>query len=91
MQARDFVTRNPKHVNETDPPEVAIVKMEKYRITHLFVVNSLLKPVGVIHIHDIVEGTIVEKQRSSLASINIGSALHKLNFATYIYRSFFSR
>lgn len=61
VQARDFMTRNPKHIKETDSLEDAIVKMEKYKITHLFVVSSLLKPVGVINIHDIVEGAIVEK------------------------------
>lgn len=61
VQARDFMTRNPKHVNETDSLEVAIVRMEKYKITHLFVVNNSLKPVGVINIHDIIEGAIVEK------------------------------
>lgn len=61
LQARDFMTKNPKHINETDSLETAIIKMEKYKITHLFVVNSLQKPVGVIHIHDIIEGAIVEK------------------------------
>lgn len=61
VQARDFMTKNPKYINETDSLESALVKMEKYKITHLFVVNSLQKPVGVIHIHDIIEGAIVEK------------------------------
>lgn len=61
IKAADFMTKTPKYIQEADSLETTISQMEKHKITHLFVVNKSLKPVGVIHIHDIVEGAIVEK------------------------------
>ena len=59
VQARDFMTKNPKHIKEIDSLEIALTKMEEYKITHLFAVNNQMKPVGIIHIHDIVENTLI--------------------------------
>lgn len=61
VKAGDIMTRNPKHIQETDSLETTIAQMEKYKITHLFVINKSMKPVGVIHIHDIIESSIIEK------------------------------
>jgi arabinose-5-phosphate isomerase len=61
VQARDFMTKNPKHIKEIDSLEIALTKMEEYKITHLFAVNNQMKPVGVIHIHDIIENTFIQQ------------------------------
>lgn len=52
--ARDVMTKNPKYIREEDSLESALREMERYKITHLFVVGSGGRPVGIMHIHDIV-------------------------------------
>ncbi len=52
--ARDVMTKNPKYIREEDSLESTLCEMEHHKITHLFVVGASGKPVGIIHIHDIV-------------------------------------
>lgn len=54
-QTRDVMTRNPKTILAEESLEKALLKMEQYKITNLFVVDKKSKPVGIIHIHDILE------------------------------------
>jgi len=61
IRALDIMTKNPKHIKETDSLEIALAQMEKYQITHLFAVDSHMKPKGVIHIHDILENTFFQQ------------------------------
>ena len=61
IQAEDIMTRNPKYAEESDSLESALSQMEKFEITHLFAVNKKMKPVGVIHIHDILEKTFFQQ------------------------------
>lgn len=61
VRAGDIMTKAPKHIQEADSLEIAIAQMETHKIMHLFVTNKFMRPVGVIHIHDIVENAIVEK------------------------------
>lgn len=53
--ARDAMTRKPKTISADDSLQNALAKMEEYKITSLFVVDRGTRPVGIIHLHDIVE------------------------------------
>lgn len=57
--AKDAMTSKPKCVHATDSLEKALTTMESYKITSAFVLDARGKLVGVIHIHDIIEHTIV--------------------------------
>ncbi len=54
-----MMTRHPKSINSKATLKDALSLMEKYRITSLFVFDKTKQPTGIIHIHDIVEGTIL--------------------------------
>ncbi|MEK7203818.1 MAG: KpsF/GutQ family sugar-phosphate isomerase [Patescibacteria group bacterium] len=53
--ARDAMTRNPKKVDENKTLQEATALMEQYKITSLFVTDKAGKPVGIIHLHQIIE------------------------------------
>jgi arabinose-5-phosphate isomerase len=55
MSAKDFMIKNPKTVTEDFLAHTALELMEKYSITQLIIVSKLKKPVGVIHLHDLVK------------------------------------
>ncbi|MCR4333520.1 MAG: KpsF/GutQ family sugar-phosphate isomerase [Patescibacteria group bacterium] len=57
--AKNTMTLKPKCVQATDSLEKALDAMESYKITSAFVLDARGKLVGVIHIHDIIEHTIV--------------------------------
>ncbi len=57
--ARECMTTNPKH---TTPEELAVNvlnMMESHKITMLPVVDSLSKPVGMLHMHDLIQAGVV--------------------------------
>ncbi len=60
--ARDMMTRNPRTVDAGEIAEKALFMMEQFRITLLFVLDSTSaqpkKPVGVIHIHDLLRNKV---------------------------------
>ena len=58
--AKDIMTVNPKTIVRDALAQAALKKMEDLKITSLFVLDSPedLKPVGVIHIHDIIRSGI---------------------------------
>ncbi len=58
LLVKDVMTINPKCILETDYAASALHLMEKYSITALAVVNESKKPVGVIHIHDILKAGV---------------------------------
>jgi arabinose-5-phosphate isomerase len=55
-RARDLMTKRPKHITESASLAEALELMERHKITHLFVVTKARRPIGILHIHDIVEG-----------------------------------
>jgi len=60
LKAKDLMTRNPKII----PPDAlaarALAVMEEYSITSLFVLqNGGRKPIGIIHLHDLLKAGIV--------------------------------
>ena len=59
LSAKDVMTVNPKTVQEKDFAASALHLMEKYSITALAVVDDDNKPVGVVHIHDILKAGVV--------------------------------
>lgn len=52
--AKDVMTKNPKTVSAKSIATKALAIMEKYSITSLAVVDENNKPVGLIHIHDLL-------------------------------------
>ena len=52
---KDVMTRNPKTVNADSIATKALAIMEKYSITSLAVVDENNKPVGLIHVHDLLK------------------------------------
>ena len=57
--ARDVMTRNPKTARMEELAVEALKRMEDYKITVLIVVDKENKPVGIIHMHDILRAGIL--------------------------------
>ncbi|RMH80900.1 MAG: KpsF/GutQ family sugar-phosphate isomerase [Acidobacteria bacterium] len=57
--AKDVMTRNPKVALMDELAAEALRRMEDNKITVLIVVDEARKPVGIIHMHDIVKAGIV--------------------------------
>jgi arabinose-5-phosphate isomerase len=57
LEAREVMTKNPKRVVSTDLAVRALAVMEDHSITSLFVMkqDDLKHPIGLIHIHDILQ------------------------------------
>ena len=55
---KDVMTVNPKRISGDEYAASALHLMEKYSITALAVVDSSDKPIGVIHIHDILKAGV---------------------------------
>lgn len=55
---KDVMTVNPKRIREDEYAAGALHLMEKYSITALAVVDGSDKPIGVIHIHDILKAGV---------------------------------
>ncbi len=55
---KDVMTANPKCISEDSYGASALNLMEKYSITALAVVDECLKPIGVIHIHDLLKSGV---------------------------------
>lgn len=53
------MTKNPKYILETKLAVEALNLMEEFNITVLPVLNSESKPVGVIHLHDLIKAGVV--------------------------------
>ena len=58
LLARDVMSVNPKRISKTDYGAAALHLMEKFSITTLAVVDENDKPIGVIHIHDILKAGV---------------------------------
>jgi arabinose-5-phosphate isomerase len=59
LKAKDIMTRNPKTIPAESLATEAMSIMERYSITALFVLHvSSKKPLGMIHLHDLVKAGI---------------------------------
>ena len=59
LKAKEVMTINPKTVAQNDFAASALHLMEKYSITALAVVDDDNKPLGVVHIHDLLKAGVV--------------------------------
>jgi len=57
-RAKDVMTRNPKTIKPDELALKALRKMEDHNITVLIVVNEERKPIGIIHMHDILKAEL---------------------------------
>ncbi len=58
LSANDVMTQNPKSLLADDLAAKALNIMEKYSITSLVVCDENKKPVGMVHIHDILKAGV---------------------------------
>lgn len=58
LVVKDVMTLNPKYILGKDYGASALNLMEKYSITALAVVDDNKKPIGVIHIHDLLKAGV---------------------------------
>ncbi len=54
LTAKDLMTKNPKVISEDVLASFALQQMENYKITSLIVIDGNQKPIGVVHLHDLV-------------------------------------
>ncbi|MFO7446652.1 MAG: KpsF/GutQ family sugar-phosphate isomerase [Ignavibacteriaceae bacterium] len=54
LKAADVMTRNPKVTKENYLASFALQHMENYKITVLIIVDDDNKPIGVVHLHDLI-------------------------------------
>jgi arabinose-5-phosphate isomerase len=60
LRAAELMTRNPKAIAEDILAAEAVAVMEQFPITSLFILDSQdRKPIGVIHLHDIIKAGVV--------------------------------
>lgn len=54
-----FMTKSPKTIKEDELAITALNTMEKYKITMLPVTDDKNKPIGIIHMHDLIQAGIL--------------------------------
>lgn len=54
LKAKDVMTINPKVLKENYLASFALQQMENYKITSLIIINDENKPVGIVHLHDLI-------------------------------------
>lgn len=55
VHASDAMTRNPKTIRKGRLAAMALEEMERFSITQLIIVDEEHKPVGMVHLHDLVK------------------------------------
>jgi arabinose-5-phosphate isomerase len=55
LTAESVMTKNPKVIRNHSLAAIAIQEMESFNITQLIVVDESYKPVGMVHLHDLVK------------------------------------
>jgi arabinose-5-phosphate isomerase len=54
LKAKDIATRNPKVIKKDYLASFALQNMENYKITSIIVVDNENKPIGILHLHELV-------------------------------------
>ncbi len=57
QKAKEVMTLNPKTIEKEKLVAEAVEKMEKSSITSLVIVDEENKPIGIVHLHDLLGGT----------------------------------
>ncbi|MBI1932014.1 MAG: KpsF/GutQ family sugar-phosphate isomerase [Ignavibacteriales bacterium] len=55
LRAENIMTKNPKVINENLLASFALQQMENYNITSLVAVDDSGRPIGLVHLHDLVK------------------------------------
>ncbi len=55
LKAKNIMTKNPKTINANLLASFALQQMENYNITSLIALDDSSKPVGLVHLHDLVK------------------------------------
>lgn len=66
---KQVMTTNPRHIHKDRLATEALKMMEDFQITALPVVDDGMKPVGMVHIHDLVQAGIGESRRLKRRSL----------------------
>ena len=61
VKAEDIMTRNPKVIKPNILAVSAIEEMENFNITQLIVIDDARKPIGMVHLHDLVKAGLSPK------------------------------
>jgi arabinose-5-phosphate isomerase len=61
LVADDVMTRNPKFVKHNTLAVAALEVVEKFNITQLIIVDDSHKPVGMVHLHELVKAGLSSK------------------------------
>lgn len=61
LTAFDAMTKNPKTIGPAALAATAMQQMEMFNITQLIVVDDYNKPVGMIHLHDLVKAGLAQR------------------------------
>jgi len=59
LKAGDVMNKNPKIIDKDSLAVEAANKMEKYGITALIVVDDQKRPIGIVHLHDLMRQRVV--------------------------------
>jgi arabinose-5-phosphate isomerase len=59
LSARELLTKHPKTVEVATPAVEALALMEKYSITSLLITDADARPIGVLHIHDLLKAGLM--------------------------------
>jgi arabinose-5-phosphate isomerase len=59
LKARELMTKHPKTVELAMPAAEALAVMEKYSITSLLIVDAEVRPLGVLHVHDLLKAGLM--------------------------------
>jgi arabinose-5-phosphate isomerase len=59
LKARKLMTSHPKTVGALTPAVEALALMEKFAITSLLIIDTATKPLGVLHIHDLLKAGLM--------------------------------
>ncbi len=54
LKAKDIMTKNPKVLKESYLASFALQQMENYKITSLIITDDENKPIGIVHLHDLI-------------------------------------
>jgi arabinose-5-phosphate isomerase len=54
LKAKDIMSKNPKVMKPDYLASFALQQMENYKITSLVIIDEYNKPVGIIHLHDLI-------------------------------------
>ena len=54
LYAKDVMTTNPKILKEDFLASFALQQMENFKITSLVITDDQTQPVGIIHLHDLI-------------------------------------